>query len=58
MDEPFSSLDALTREDSLDLVLCLWQKHTTTAVMVTHNMEYARRVDHAVRLSEGRLSNL
>jgi ABC-type nitrate/sulfonate/bicarbonate transport system ATPase subunit len=41
MDEPFSSLDALTREDSLDLVMNLWQKHTSTAVMVTHNMEEA-----------------
>jgi len=41
MDEPFSSLDALTREDSLELVLSLWQKHTATAVLVTHNMEEA-----------------
>ena len=41
MDEPFSSLDALTREDSLELVMNIWQKHTTTAVMVTHNMEEA-----------------
>jgi ABC-type nitrate/sulfonate/bicarbonate transport system ATPase subunit len=41
MDEPFSSLDAFTREDSLDLVMNIWQKHTSTAVMVTHNMEEA-----------------
>jgi len=41
MDEPFSSLDALTRQDSLDLVMNLWQKHISTAVLVTHNMEEA-----------------
>jgi NitT/TauT family transport system ATP-binding protein len=41
MDEPFSSLDALTREDSLELVMSLWTQHTSTAVMVTHNMEEA-----------------
>ena len=41
MDEPFSSLDALTREDSLELVMSLWMQHTSTAVMVTINMEEA-----------------
>jgi ABC-type nitrate/sulfonate/bicarbonate transport system ATPase subunit len=41
MDEPFSSLDAATREDSMILVRNLWRKHTSTAVLVTHNMEEA-----------------
>ena len=41
MDEPFSSLDAFTRESSLDMVLAIWQKHASTAVMVTHNIEEA-----------------
>lgn len=41
MDEPFSSLDSLAREDSLEMVMNLWQKHTSTAVLVTHNMEEA-----------------
>jgi ABC-type nitrate/sulfonate/bicarbonate transport system ATPase subunit len=41
MDEPFAALDALTREDSLKLVLRLWRDHTSTMVLVTHNIEEA-----------------
>ncbi len=41
MDEPFASLDPLTREDLLDLALRLWKKHTSTMVLVTHNIEEA-----------------
>ena len=41
MDEPFASLDALTREDSLDLVLNLWKKLDSTMILVTHNIEEA-----------------
>ncbi len=41
MDEPFSSLDALTRERLQDLVLDIWQKRSLTMVLVTHNIEEA-----------------
>ncbi|MGI6448740.1 MAG: ABC transporter ATP-binding protein [Desulfitobacteriia bacterium] len=41
MDEPFSSLDALTREEMQDLVLELWQDTQLTIFFVTHNIEEA-----------------
>ena len=41
MDEPFASLDTLTREDLLDLTLSLWRKQPSTMVLVTHNIEEA-----------------
>lgn len=41
MDEPFSSIDALTRADLQDLVLRLWQELGLTVVFVTHDIEEA-----------------
>jgi len=41
MDEPFASLDALTREDLQNLTVKLWQEVDLTTVLVTHNIEEA-----------------
>lgn len=41
MDEPFSALDALTRESLQALVLSLCHERQLTLVMVTHNIEEA-----------------
>jgi NitT/TauT family transport system ATP-binding protein len=41
MDEPFSSLDALTRESMQNLVVELGIEGTLTSVLVTHNIEEA-----------------
>ena len=41
MDEPFSALDALTRENLQNLVLDLCEERNLTMVMVTHNIEEA-----------------
>lgn len=41
MDEPFSSLDALTREELQSLVLDLRRETDLTTVLVTHNIEEA-----------------
>lgn len=41
MDEPFSSLDALTREGLQDLIVELGVEGTVTTVLVTHNIEEA-----------------
>jgi NitT/TauT family transport system ATP-binding protein len=41
MDEPFSSVDALTRIELHALVQDLWQKHGFTAVLVTHDVDEA-----------------
>lgn len=41
MDEPFSSLDALTRENLQDTILDIWNKGGLTLVTVTHSIEEA-----------------
>ena len=41
MDEPFSSLDALTREDLQNVILELQQEMDITTIIVTHNIEEA-----------------
>jgi NitT/TauT family transport system ATP-binding protein len=41
MDEPFSALDALTREALQDLLLKLWQDMGLTVVFVTHDISEA-----------------
>ena len=41
MDEPFSSLDALTREHLQAVVLEMWQRRRLTCVLVTHSVAEA-----------------
>lgn len=41
MDEPFSSLDALTREGLQNTLLEFWKKKRATMILVTHNIEEA-----------------
>jgi NitT/TauT family transport system ATP-binding protein len=41
MDEPFGSLDALTREHMEAELLHIWQSHRKTVVMVTHSISEA-----------------
>jgi ABC-type nitrate/sulfonate/bicarbonate transport system ATPase subunit len=41
MDEPFSSLDAPTREDLQNLTLELWAEQNLTMIMITHSIEEA-----------------
>jgi NitT/TauT family transport system ATP-binding protein len=41
MDEPFSSLDALTREDIQDFLLKIWEETKLTILLITHNIEEA-----------------
>lgn len=41
MDEPFSSLDAITREQMQNLFLDLWQRRRLTSVLVTHSVSEA-----------------
>lgn len=46
MDEPFTSLDALSRADLEDLLLQLWNERAMTVLFVTHD------VDEAIYLSD------
>ncbi len=41
MDEPFSALDAITREEMQEVFFELWRAQTVTAVIVTHDVEEA-----------------
>ncbi|MTI46261.1 ABC transporter ATP-binding protein [Sporosalibacterium faouarense] len=41
MDEPFSALDALTREEAQELFVDMWNQYKTTTVFSTHSIEEA-----------------
>jgi NitT/TauT family transport system ATP-binding protein len=41
MDEPFSALDALTREEAQELFIDIWNKYKPTTIFVTHSIEEA-----------------
>ena len=41
LDEPFASLDALTRMKMHDLVLSLWRAHRPAVMLVTHDVDEA-----------------
>jgi ABC-type nitrate/sulfonate/bicarbonate transport system ATPase subunit len=46
LDEPFSSLDAISRQEMHEVLLRLWSEQDTSIVLVTHD------VDEAVTLSD------
>lgn len=41
MDEPFSALDAITREEMQDVFIDLWNKKQVSTILVTHYVEEA-----------------
>ena len=41
MDEPFSALDAITRDEMNELMLGLWERYHKTALFVTHSIREA-----------------
>lgn len=41
MDEPFSALDAITREEMQDIFLRLWHRFNVSTILVTHYVEEA-----------------
>lgn len=46
LDEPLGALDAFTRMNLQDEILEIWQKHSMTMIMVTHD------VDEAIYMSD------
>ena len=56
-DEPTGNLDDRTGAAIGELLLHLNAETNTTLVLVTHDMNFARRCDRVLRLSEGRLSD-
>jgi sulfonate transport system ATP-binding protein len=56
LDEPFASLDALTRMKAQRLVAELWLRHDPAVLLVTHDVEEALLLaDRIVLMREGRL---
>jgi sulfonate transport system ATP-binding protein len=56
LDEPFASLDALTRLRMQALVADLWTRHGMSALLVTHDVDEALLLaDRAVVLRDGRI---
>ena len=53
MDEPFSSLDALTREAAQDFLLSVRREHRITVIMVTHSIEEAVYLADTVYVMNG-----
>lgn len=54
-DEPTGNLDPVAAEHVFELLLRLQAEHGTTAILVTHNPELARRCASIRRLERGRL---
>jgi len=57
-DEPTGDLDTGTAEKIFDLIARLHLQHQLTSIIVTHNMEFARRCGRILRLQGGRLEEL
>lgn len=57
LDEPFASIDALTRLHMHELVIDLWQVHGPAILLVTHDVDEALLLaDRAVVLEAGRIA--
>jgi lipoprotein-releasing system ATP-binding protein len=57
-DEPTGNLDHATGESVLDTLLDLVRDTGLSALIATHNLDLARRLDRIVGLEEGRLKTL
>lgn len=59
LDEPFSSLDELTRASLYDLLLQTWREQQRTIVVVTHNLDEAVLLsDRVVVLNRGGIAGV
>ncbi len=58
LDEPFSALDALTREAMQDLLLAVAAEHRSAVLMVTHDLDEALRIADRIVLLKGSPSRL
>ena len=56
-DEPTGSLDAATGHAVIDLMFDLNAQHGATLVLVTHDMELARRCARIVTIDAGRITS-
>ncbi|MBI2678934.1 MAG: ABC transporter ATP-binding protein [Candidatus Koribacter versatilis] len=57
-DEPTGDLDTRTAELVFELISRLHREHGLTSLIVTHNMDFARRCDRVLRMAAGRVEEL
>lgn len=57
-DEPTGNLDEATSAQVEDLLFRLNQEKTTTLIIVTHDMELARKTDRMILLKAGKIDNV
>jgi lipoprotein-releasing system ATP-binding protein len=57
-DEPTGDLDNRTAEMIFDLVQRLHREYRLTSLIVTHNLDFARRCDRALRLHQGHVEEV
>ena len=57
-DEPTGDLDTGTAERIFDLIARLHSQHQLTSIIVTHNLDFARRCGRILRLDRGRLEEV
>src|SRR5215813_12312477 len=57
-DEPTGDLDNRTAGLVFDLIQRLHREHQLTSLIVTHNLDFARRCDRVLRLHEGRVEEI
>jgi len=56
-DEPTGNLDSKTGEEIFQLLKSLAKERNTTIILVTHNLNLAKRTDRIIKLSDGKLVN-
>ncbi len=56
-DEPTGNLDTQTSEEIHNLIFDLRHKFNQTFVIVTHNIDLARKCDRTLSMADGRISN-
>jgi putative ABC transport system ATP-binding protein len=54
-DEPSGNLDPKTSDDVMNLFFETVRAHKMTSLLVTHNIELAKKCDRILRISEGKL---
>jgi lipoprotein-releasing system ATP-binding protein len=57
-DEPTGDLDARTADSVFELIARLHREHQLTSLIVTHNLEFARRCGRVLRLQRGRAEEI
>ncbi len=58
MDEPFSALDAITRDDMNIVLLALWERYRKTVLFVTHSIREAALLSDRILIMGGSPSSI